>query len=119
MKRVLIVDDNQEILNILEILLDMEGYEVKCSDSGYGITDTVKSYHPDLILLDIMLGPLDGRDLCKSLKSNPDTTNIPIIMISASHDIYSLNDKDCKAEAFIAKPFNINNLVEKVGYYIN
>jgi DNA-binding response OmpR family regulator len=97
----------------------MEGYEVKCSDHGHGLYDTVASYRPDVILLDIMLGDLDGRELCKHLKGNPQTKHIPIIMISASHTLYNLSEKDSLADDFIAKPFDINNLADKVRQYIN
>ena len=119
MKKVLVVDDNEEILNVISILLDMEGYKVKCQDTGLEIFDTVFSYAPDIILLDIMLGNSDGREICRELKSNPGTKHIPIIMISASHNINAVPGKECHAEDFIAKPFNIDHLVAKVGQYVN
>jgi DNA-binding response OmpR family regulator len=113
-KKVLIVDDNRDILDLLQIILETEGYDVNCLDNGSYLDVTVESYQPNLILMDIMLGHLDGRDLCRSLKSNPDTREIPIIMISASHRILPLQDMDCHAEAFMPKPFELDDLVASV-----
>lgn len=116
MKKVLVVDDNEEILNIITIILDMEGYEVISADNGHQISETILTSAPDLILLDIMLGDLDGRELCRTLKIDPQTKHIPVIMISASHN---LGCDDCSAEDFLANPFNIEDLVEKVAQYVN
>jgi DNA-binding response OmpR family regulator len=118
MKKVLIVDDNNEILDIISIVLDMEGYSVECSNSGHRILDKVLRYSPDLILLDIMLGDLDGREICKELKGNFDTKHIPVIMISASHHLYNNNVKVCDADDFIAKPFDIDDLVARVAHNV-
>jgi DNA-binding response OmpR family regulator len=114
-KRVLIVDDNRDILDLLQIILETEGYNVNCLENGNHLSTAIESYQPNLILMDIMLGHLDGRDLCKNLKSNPETKKIPIIMISASHRILPLQDMGCIAEAFIPKPFELDDLVASVG----
>jgi DNA-binding response OmpR family regulator len=119
MKRILVIDDNQEILNVIQILLEMEGYDVKCKSTGDEAIETVFTLNPNLILLDIMLGQHDGREICKDLKSNAGTKHIPIIMISASHSLYDGNEKVCSADDFIAKPFDINDLVAKVQRYID
>jgi DNA-binding response OmpR family regulator len=114
-KKVLIVDDNRDILDLLQIILETEGYNVNCLENGNHLSTAIESYQPNLILMDIMLGHLDGRDLCKNLKSNPETKKIPIIMISASHRILPLQDMGCIAEAFIPKPFELDDLVASVG----
>ncbi|MEJ7694202.1 response regulator [Daejeonella sp.] len=118
MKRVLVVDDNEDILNVISIVLDMEGFEVKCCDSGRGIADTISAFAPDVILLDIMLGDLDGRDVCRALKSDPKSGHIPVIMISASHNLFDRDDKLDLADDFIAKPFDIDDLASKVHRHI-
>ena len=118
MKKILVVDDNREILNVLTILLETEGYLVKCKSSGSGILETVSRFSPDVVLLDIMLGNYDGRDICKDIKDNIDTTHIPIIMISASHQLYQMREKFCKAEEFITKPFDLDELLAKVQQYV-
>ncbi len=119
MKKVLVVDDNRDILDVLNIVLEMEGFDVKCCDDGNLIPEVVYEFNPDLILLDIMLNGIDGRELCRDLKSTGETSHIPIIMISASHTLFAGSDNGCKAEDFIAKPFEITELVSKVEKYIN
>ncbi len=116
MKKVLVVDDNQEILNVIEIILQDEGYDVLCVDTGKDLKEKVISGQPDLILLDIMLGEYNGIELCQQLKSDPVTLGVPVIMISASHNLDKIS---CAAEDFIAKPFEINNLISKVASLIN
>ncbi len=118
MKKVLVVDDNVEILDVIQILLEMEGYKVKCSTTGHEIFDTVFSFSPKLILLDIMLGDLDGREVCRDLKHHAGTSHIPIIMISASHNLGNILEKQCGADDFVAKPFDIDELVAKVEKYM-
>ncbi|WP_411275033.1 response regulator [Daejeonella sp.] len=119
MKKVLVVDDNEDILNVISIILDMEGFEVQCCDNGHCISDSITSFCPDLILLDIMLGDMDGREICRALKRNPKTGHIPVIMISASHSLYDSQEEFCLADDFISKPFDIDNLANKVNQYIN
>lgn len=113
-KSVLIVDDNDDILEVLQIILEIEGHKVHCLADAKQLNNAVRSFRPDLILLDIMLGEEDGRDLCKNLKSHVETSHIPIIMISASHGMLSLEEKKCSAEAFIPKPFEIDDLLANV-----
>ncbi len=96
----------------------MEGFEVKCCETGRGIKDTISTFSPDVILLDIMLGDLDGRDVCRALKSDPKTDHIPVIMISASHNLFDPGDKLGLADDFIAKPFDIDDLASKVHQHI-
>ncbi len=116
MKRVLVVDDNQEILNVIEIVLQGEGYDVICVDTGKDLKEKVIDSQPNLILLDIMLGAYNGLVLCKELKSDPKTLMVPIVMISASHNV---DDTNCNAEGFIAKPFEIDYLINKVAGLVN
>ncbi len=119
MKRVLVVDDNEDILSVISMVLDIEGFEVKCCDNGHEIADAISAFSPDVILLDIMLGDMDGREVCRKLKSNPETGNIPVIMISASHNLFDKKSNDCPADDFIAKPFDIDNLTQKVRQQVN
>ena len=118
MKKILIVDDSTDILEVLSLLFSLEGYEVKTIDNGLGVPDAIKAFGPDLILLDVMLGLLDGRVICSQLKSLPETSQIPVIMISASHDLNLISQKDCHADDFIAKPFEIDDLLEKVSFQL-
>lgn len=113
-KRVLAVDDNPDILEILLILLKMEGFDALGINNGDHLSDEVRKFKPDLILLDVILGNLDGRDLCNTLKTQNSTAHIPIIMISASHKAQSMGSKYCSPNDFISKPFDIDDLIKRV-----
>ncbi len=116
MKRILIVDDNEEILDVISIILQGEGYEIHCCNTGHHLFENVIKFDPDLILLDIMLGEYDGRELCDEIKSNKKTLHIPIILISAAHD---LQHHPGKADGFVAKPFELDYLIDSVAAFIN
>lgn len=116
MKRVLVVDDNLDILNLVQIILANNGFEVLTSPKGGDVLMNTESFAPQVILLDVFLSGFDGRDICKSLKENEKTRNIPVIMFSAhckTDDII-----DCKADDFIAKPFDVNELVSKLKFRV-
>lgn len=115
MRRILAVDDNEDILEIMKLILEDFGYEVTTLADGTLIFDVIDSAHPDLILLDVMLGNADGRELCKQIKLKKETHDIPVILVSASHQVaerLSLNNG--APDDFLAKPFDINDLLEKV-----
>ena len=114
MEKILILDDNEDILALIQMILDLEGYETKGISAGSQLMQSVDEFNPDLILLDVLLGDSDGRILCNTLKANPATASIPIIMISASHAVFSLQDDYLKPDDFIAKPFDIDDLVNRV-----
>ena len=109
-KKVLIVDDDNDILEPLAILLQEEGYDVQTTSKGTQTFTKVESYKPDLILLDILMSGSDGRNICKKLKRTKATKHIPIVMMSA----HPGSDKDsisCGADTFIAKPFEADDLL--------
>ena len=114
MQRILAVDDNEDILEVLQLILEDSGYEVSTLTDGNLLFDKIQEHRPDLILLDIMLGNMDGRELCKDVKSKTETNDIPVILISASHGL-SDRMKPCDApNDFLAKPFDISELLDKV-----
>jgi len=113
MKRILAVDDNDDILEVLRYILEDSGYVVDTLADGQYLFDTIKKHTPDLILLDIMLGNMDGRKLCKEIKSHEDTRHIPVIMVSASHNIAETIKKD-GPDDFVAKPFDLNVLLNAI-----
>lgn len=119
MKKLLIIDDNRDILELLTLLFDLEGYEVKALDNGHKLAHTVKEYNPDVILLDVMLGEFDGRELCSEIKKSQDTSHIPIVMISGTHNQKSFSEKDCDADDFVEKPFDIDDLINSVKRQVN
>jgi DNA-binding response OmpR family regulator len=117
MNRVLIVDDNTDILWVVEVILKRYGFEVLTTLRGEEVLSKTKSFSPQLILLDVFLSGVDGIDVCNILKSTPETKDIPVIMISA-HTNFKEIKKFCKADDFIAKPFDANELVKKINHFI-
>ena len=114
-KRILIVEDDTFIVEALSMILDDEGFEVTSSADGV-IFNTPITSHPDLILLDIRLNGTDRRDICKFLKEHPDLKHIPVILISGNREIEQIH-RECGAEDFIVKPFELHELLAKVNVY--
>jgi diguanylate cyclase (GGDEF)-like protein len=117
---VLIVDDKPENLSILSAILEAEGYEVRGVVSGAMALTVVNAAPPMLILLDIMMPEMDGYEVCKRLKANPKTSDIPVIFISALDDVFD------KIRAFrsggvdyITKPFQQEEVIARVQAHLN
>ncbi len=113
-KKIVIVDDDVAILDSLGTMLDFEGYDVNTFVRGSEIFNFVETTEkPSVILLDMWLCGEDGRDICKRLKENELTKNIPVIIMSASR---GLEDTALQsgANAFIAKPFEIDEVINKL-----
>jgi DNA-binding response OmpR family regulator len=113
MPKILVVDDDLDILVVMEILLTMKGFEVDVTPKWETTFDRIESFKPDLILLDVLISGNDGRILCKKLKSETLTRKIPIIMFSA-HPGAAATINQYGADDFIAKPFDVNDLLAKV-----
>nr|WP_121274192.1 response regulator [Pedobacter schmidteae] len=113
-KKILAVDDDREIVDVIKIILEDEGYEVSTLTNGKNIFDVITSIRPDLILLDVMLAGMDGREICKSIKSHAIFKYIPIVMISATHNLQNLLKLPGSPNDFLSKPFDIENLISKV-----
>src|SRR5258708_27227845 len=114
MSKILVVDDDLDILVVMEILLSMKGFEVDVTAKWENTFDKIESFKPDLILLDVLISGNDGRTLCKQLKSQPNTKHIPIIMFSA-HPSAAATINEYGADDFIAKPFDVNDLLAKIN----
>lgn len=112
------MDDNKDILEILKYILEESGYEVDTLSDGHHFFEKIHEHTPDLILLDVMLGDMDGRELCKNVKTQQDTHDIPIIMLSATHNMASINNVYAP-DAFLAKPFDIKTLLNTVQQKLN
>jgi DNA-binding response OmpR family regulator len=114
MKRMLIIDDDIDILEALEALLSLEGFAVKISTSTDVFKQINPANQPDMIILDVMLSGKDGRYIVKKLKEQQSTKNIPVLMISAHPNVRSSTLK-AGADEFLAKPFETKDLVSKVN----
>ncbi|KLT66844.1 two-component system response regulator [Pedobacter sp. BMA] len=114
MKRVLVVDDDPDILEVFQMALESERYEVLPLLSPRYIFKNIKDFEPDLIILDIMLNGMDGRIVFKELKSNPDTENIPVILASARYDETYIHSQQYHPDAYLEKPFEVARLLQEV-----
>ncbi len=114
--KILVVDDEVYIVHILDFSLRMEGYEVVTALDGEQALEKVKSDRPDLVVLDIMMPKLDGYDTCKRLKANPETHDIPVILLSAKgRNVDQRMGFEAGADDYITKPFSPRKLVEKIN----
>jgi DNA-binding response OmpR family regulator len=114
-KKVLIVDDEKDILEVVQYILIQKGFTVFTHTSGLQVSEAVQFYHPDLILLDIGLPGKQGTDICMELKK---TFSIPILLFSALEEKCS-SYKKYNADGCILKPFDINKLVSTVNAHLN
>ena len=110
MKKILVVDDDQDTLQLVKHILTSRGFDVQTHSTGLDVPEIVMSFEPNLILLDIRLPGKSGIEISKTIKQ---IHSVPIILFSA----YSEHQKsltESKADAFIVKPFNIDQLVNKI-----
>jgi DNA-binding response OmpR family regulator len=111
-RKILIVEDDESILDVLNIILKHAGYEVISYSDGKSVM--LDDYEmPDLFLLDKQLSGIDGLDICRHLKTNISTKNVPVVMISANPEIATLS-KLAGADGYIEKPFNLETLLSVV-----
>lgn len=112
-KKILLVEDNQDILNILKDLLELEGYEVTGLNYTDSIIESIAQFAPDLVMLDFLLERINGGELCHEIKTTKETSAIPVIMLSAYPRVLdSLGNYG--SDAFIAKPFDIAEVLKTV-----
>lgn len=112
--KILAVDDDSDIVEVIKIILEDEGYEVSTLTSGVEVLNVIATLKPDLVLLDVMLGGIDGRDICRQIKNHVLFKDIPVVMISASHNLQNLLKLPDSPNDFIAKPFDIELLIKTV-----
>jgi len=115
-KKILVADDDLAIGDMLQLMLEYEGYEVEIQMDGQAVWQLREPF-PDLLFLDIRLSGMDGRTICRHLKGQESTQHIPIIMISANNDMPQMA-KESGADAFVEKPFEMENLLALVAHYV-
>ena len=115
-KKILIADDEPNIVVSLEFLMKQRGYEVRVVNDGAEALKAVGDFRPDLILLDVMMPSVSGYDVCQKVRENPDWQGIRIIMLSAKgRDIEVTKGIAVGADAYVTKPFSTRELIAKVG----
>ncbi len=115
MKPILIIEDEKDIVDLIDYHLKQAGFIViKAYDGASGL-DKARKEKPDLIILDLMLPEMDGKDVCKSLKSNPETQSIPILMLTAkAEEVDRIVGFEIGADDYVTKPFSPRELVLRV-----
>ena len=118
MKKILLVDDEQDIIDSLKFVLETSGFECYSADNGEDGLNLARQISPDLILLDVMMPKINGFKICRLLKYDNKYKNIPILMLTArSQEEDKLIGEETGADEYITKPFDINELVAKIEKY--
>lgn len=113
MSKIIILDDSEDLLDILKYFLQEKGYEVETASNRNELLSLIKSFSPDLLIVDIFLSDDDGREICKELRKLSVTNYLCILIFSASPK--AIGDyKDYGADGFIDKPFGLNEIIEKI-----
>ncbi len=119
MKKVLVVDDSESIVNLISIKLSNEGYEVVKAYDGEEALDKAKIERPDLILLDVMMPKIDGKEVCRRLKADPEFSSTPIVMLTAVGEFEEqLKGLELGADEYLTKPFDPGQLAKVVKYLL-
>lgn len=110
---VVIIEDDEGVLESLKAILEFGKLQVKALESFEKVPEQIKALQPSLILIDYLLAGKDGKEIIKSLKQDPETKKVPIIMLSA-HPQAQQASIEAGADSFLAKPFDMNELLEKI-----
>ena len=114
-KRILVVDDDPVILRLIEVNLDLEGFEVVTADRGEDAIDKAREHSPDLILLDLMMPEMSGWEIAEKLQQDGKTSGIPLVFLSArTQDEDRKRGEDLGVAGYVTKPFDPADLVSTI-----
>jgi two-component system, OmpR family, response regulator VicR len=113
-KKILLLDDNRDLLLIVQIILKGQGYEVVQATCVEEALQKIRIHQPSLIMMDVFIKDQDGRELCSQLKKDPATSNIKVILMSGI-ETENANLQCIGADDFISKPFDYDELLERVN----
>ena len=115
-RTIFIADDELDFVSTLKSRLEFEGFVVITAADGKEALQRITDEKPDLILLDIMMPTMNGYQVCRELKTNPDTRPIPVLMLTAkSQESDRFWGKEAGADDYVTKPFDMEDLIEKIG----
>jgi DNA-binding response OmpR family regulator len=113
--KVMVIDDEKSLAELLEVNLQFEGFSVTKASSGVEGLNIIENDHPDIIILDVRMPGLDGFEVCQRLKKNDETRHIPVVMVSAyAQEADIQKGLDAGAAAYIKKPFDVLHVVETI-----
>ena len=113
MKKVLVFDDEENILEICEYILTMKGFEVITKQICTNVIEDLKEVRPDIVLMDNWIPEIGGIEATQKIKNHPEFKNVPVVYFSANNDVQKLAEQ-AGADYFVAKPFDLNVLEEAV-----
>lgn len=113
MKKIFLVEDNQDIREILDLFLTAEGFSVETFETVKDFDQRNSDITPDLYLFDVMLPDGSGIDLCNQIKNNSKHAFVPVIVMSANVKVDQMRNR-CKPDDFISKPFDLNNFADRI-----
>ena len=114
MKKVLVVHDDKGICEMLTMILEYCGYEVECLCSADKVFEKLSSYKADVLLMDIMIAGLDGREICHEIKINTQTSKLPVLLMSATHFPSLSTSSEDAPDGFFEKPFDMDLLLKEI-----
>ena len=114
--KILAIDDERNIREMLQLGLERKGFAVRCLPDGRNVADVIDTWQPDVILLDVMMPGVDGVEIGRDLRAEPRTARIPVIAISAQADVtLRLNVQQMGADDYLSKPFEFDDMLRRVG----
>lgn len=115
MSKILIVDDEKDIVDLISYNLEKEGFSTAKAYDGETALHSIKKQKPDLMILDLMMPKMNGLDVCKSVRRNPETAGLPIIMVTAKSDeVDKVTGLEVGADDYVTKPFSVKELIARV-----
>jgi DNA-binding response OmpR family regulator len=116
-RRLLVIDDDKDILDVVREIFEMDGYVVRCLGNVNDIFSEVNHFRPNVILIDYKLGLSNGAEICYQIKSNAGTVHLPVVLFSAHHrEIDHIGNYGWNA--FIGKPFDIDHIRQVIGKFM-
>lgn len=119
-KKILVVEDEESLLKLESILLTSKGYEVQGVSTGQAALDAIEQDVPDLVLLDIMLPEMDGFEVCRRIKEDPRTRELPVVMLTAKKSREDMaRGQEVGADWYVTKPFKSANVIDTIQRFLN
>ena len=120
MPRVLVVDDDPQVLRLLRVNFELEGFDVASAANGEEALAEIASELPDVLVCDIMMPGIDGLEVVRRLRADPKTASLPVVMVSAKAQQADLaHGKDAGADEYVTKPFDPQDLIDAVQRLLN
>ena len=114
-KTLLVADDEQDIVDLVAYNLTKEGFHVLTAADGLESLRMIRKHHPDIVILDWMMPAMDGLEVCRRLRQDPETSRLPVIMLTAKSDMVDkILGLEMGADDYVTKPFHVRELVARI-----